>query len=77
MIWKKGSKYLKTSTMVTVIFMQSAMEIALPLKKLSSKNWSNLSGVWRFSMTNFKLPQLTLMIKKNIIKNILKKYGIL
>jgi hypothetical protein len=44
--------------------MQSVMEIALPLKKLSSKNWSNLSGVWRFSMTNFKLPQLTLMIKK-------------
>jgi hypothetical protein len=76
MIWKKG-KYLKTSTMVTVIFMQSAMEIALPLKKLSSKNWSDLSGMWRFSVTNFKLPQLTLMIKKNIIKNILKKDGIL
>ena len=36
MIWKKG-KYLKTSTMVTVIFMQSVMEIALPVKKLSSK----------------------------------------
>ena len=52
---KKG-KYLKTSTMVTVIFMQSVMEIALPIKKLSSKNWSNLSGVWRFSVTNFKLP---------------------
>ena len=44
MIWKKG-KYLKTSTMVTVIFMQSVMEIALPVKKLSSKNWSHLSGV--------------------------------
>jgi hypothetical protein len=28
--------------MVTVIFMQSVMEIALPVKKLSSKNWSNL-----------------------------------
>jgi hypothetical protein len=37
--------YLKTSTMVTVIFMQSVMEIALPVKKLSVKNWSNLSGV--------------------------------
>jgi hypothetical protein len=36
MIWKKG-KYLKTSTMVTVIFMQSVMEIALPVKKLFSK----------------------------------------
>jgi hypothetical protein len=33
MIWKKG-KYLKTSTMVTVIFMQSVMEIALLVKKL-------------------------------------------
>ena len=55
MIWKKG-KYHKTSTMVTVIFMQSVVEIALPVKKLSSKNWSNLSGVWRFSVTNFKLP---------------------
>jgi hypothetical protein len=31
-------------------------EIALPVKRLSSKNWSNLSGVWRFSVTNFKLP---------------------
>jgi hypothetical protein len=29
-----------------VIFMQSVMEIALPVKKLSSKNWSNLSGVF-------------------------------
>ena len=38
-------KYLKTSTMVTVIFMLSVMEIALPVIKLSSKNWSNLSGV--------------------------------
>ena len=55
MIWKKG-KYLKTSTMVTVIFMQSVMEIAPPVKKLSFKNWSNLSGVWHFSVTNFKLP---------------------
>jgi hypothetical protein len=27
--------------MVTVIFMKSVMEIALPVKKLSSKNWSN------------------------------------
>jgi hypothetical protein len=43
MIWKKG-KYLKTSTMVTVIFMQSVMEIALPVKKLSYKNWSNLKN---------------------------------
>jgi hypothetical protein len=33
------------NTMVTVIFMKSVMEIALPVKKLSSKNWSNLSGV--------------------------------
>jgi hypothetical protein len=32
-------------TMVAIIFMQSDMEIALPVKKLSSKNWSNLSGV--------------------------------
>jgi hypothetical protein len=38
-------RYLKTSTMVTVIFMQSVMEIALPVKKLSFENWSNLSGV--------------------------------
>jgi hypothetical protein len=38
MIRKKG-KYLKTSTMVTIIFMQKVMEIALPVKKLSSKNW--------------------------------------
>jgi hypothetical protein len=37
MIGKKG-KYLKTST--TVIFMQSVMEIALTVKKISSKNWS-------------------------------------
>ena len=44
MIRKKG-EYLETRTMVTVIFMQSVMEIALPVKKLSSKNWSNLSGV--------------------------------
>ena len=36
MIWKKG-KYLKTSTMVTVIFMQSVMEIALPVKKYPLK----------------------------------------
>jgi hypothetical protein len=43
--------------MVTIIFMQSVMEIALPVKKLSSKNWSNLSGVGRFSVTNFKLPR--------------------
>ena len=41
--------------MVTVILMQNVMEIALPVKKLSSKNWSNLSGVQRFSVTNFKL----------------------
>jgi hypothetical protein len=38
-------KYLKTSTMVTDIFMENVMEIALPVKKLSSKNRSNLSGV--------------------------------
>ena len=57
-------KWYETSTMGTVIFMQSVMEIALPVEKLSSKNWSNLSGVWRFSVTNFKLPWLTLMIKK-------------
>ena len=72
MIWKKG-KYLKTSTLVTVIFMQSVMEIAFPVKKLSSKNWWNLSGVWRFSVTNFKLP-LTYLDDK---KNLLKKDGIL
>jgi hypothetical protein len=36
MIWKKG-KYLKTSTMVTVIFMQSVMEIALPVKSYPLK----------------------------------------
>jgi hypothetical protein len=31
--------------MVTVIFMQSVMEIALLVKKFSPTNWSNLSGV--------------------------------
>ena len=72
MIWKKG-KYLETSTIVTVICMQSVMEIALLVKKLSSKKWSNLSGVWRFSVTNFKLP-LTYLDDK---KNLLKKDGIL
>ena len=36
MIWKKG-KYLKTGTMVTVIFMQSVMEIALRLKSYPLK----------------------------------------
>jgi hypothetical protein len=40
--------------MVTVIFMQSVMEIALPLKKLSSKNWSNLSGVFKLYSENEK-----------------------
>jgi hypothetical protein len=47
-----------TCWLCSVIFMKSVMEIALPVKKLSSKNWSNLSGVWRFSVTNFKLPSL-------------------
>jgi hypothetical protein len=70
-MWKKG-KYLKTSTMVTVIFMQSVVEIALPVK-----NWSNLSGVWRFSVTNFKIALTYLDDKKNKIKNILKKDGII
>jgi hypothetical protein len=36
MIWKKG-KYLKTSTMVTDIFMQSVVEIALPVKSYPLK----------------------------------------
>ena len=36
MIWKKG-KYLKTSTMVTVFFVQSVMEIALPVKSYPLK----------------------------------------
>jgi hypothetical protein len=52
--YERKVNILKQSTMVTVIFMQSVMEIALLVKKLSSKNWSNLSGVWRFSVTNFK-----------------------
>jgi hypothetical protein len=36
-VLKTLRKYLKTSTMVTVIFMQSVMEIALPLKSYPLK----------------------------------------
>ena len=76
-IWKK-SKYLKTSTIITVIILQSFVQVTLLGTKLSSKNWSNLSKikqiVWRFSVTNFKLPKFTLAMKKWNGKNLNEKF---
>jgi hypothetical protein len=77
MICKKG-KYLKTSTMVTVIFMQSVIEIALPVKKLSFKNWSNLSGnttIITYCLYVIKLKTLWKFVEAWFIFFLFKRYA--
>jgi hypothetical protein len=67
MIWKKG-KYLKTSTMVTVIFMQSVMENAqntdgIIVDVMSGKHWCHQCRchVWK----NTDIRNVDVLSEKN------------